>query len=88
MAEEVANDLAAHDLTACTVTVKVRYADFTTVTRSCTFAVPTASGARIGALARDLARRTDAGRRPVRLLGVGTATLVPGTPRQLDLFEE
>ena len=87
MAEEVANDLAGHDLTACTVTVKVRYADFTTVTRSCTFAVPTASAGRIGALARDLVRRTEAARRPVRLLGVGTATLVPATPRQLDLFE-
>ncbi len=86
MAAEVANGLEKRTLAACTVTVKVRFSDFTTVTRSRTFAIPTASAARIGSLAKDLVRRTAAGERPVRLLGVTAATLVPGAIRQLELF--
>jgi DNA polymerase-4 len=86
MAAEVANGLEKRTLAACTVTVKVRYSDFTTVTRSRTFAIPTASTARIAALAKDLLRRTEAARRPVRLLGVSASTLVPGVIRQLELF--
>ena len=86
MAEEVADGLARHELAACTVTVKVRYADFTTVTRSRTLAIPTNEPTRIAGLARALLRRTEAGRQRVRLLGVGSATLVPATYRQLELF--
>ena len=87
MAAEVAAGLEQRALAACTVVVKVRYADFTTVSRSRTFPIPTASPARLAALARDLLRRTDAGARAVRLLGVSTATLVPGALRQLELFD-
>jgi len=86
MAAEVANGLEKRTLAACTVTVKVRYSDFSTVTRSRTFAIPTTSAPRIAALAKDLLRRTAAGGRPVRLLGVSTSTLVPGAIRQLELF--
>ena len=86
MAEEVADGLTRRELAACTVSVKVRYADFTTVTRARTIAVPTAEAARIAAFAKDLLRRTEAGRRRVRLLGVGSATLVPARYRQLELF--
>ncbi len=86
MAEEVANGLEKRTLAACTVTVKVRYSDFSTVTRSRTFAIPTANAGRLAALAKDLLRRTAAGGRPVRLLGVSTSTLVPGAIRQLELF--
>ena len=87
MAAEVANGLEKRTLAACTVSVKVRYSDFTTLTRSRTFPIPTVSAARMAAIAKDLLRRTEAGRRAVRLLGVSTATLVPGTLRQLELFE-
>jgi DNA polymerase-4 len=69
------------------VTVKVRYADFETVTRSRTAPLPTDSAARLAARARELLRLTEAGRRPVRLLGVSASTLVPLTLRQLELFE-
>ncbi len=86
MAAEIANGLEKRTLAACTVTVKVRFSDFSTVTRSHTFAIPTTSAARIAALAKGLLRRSDAGRRPVRLLGVSTSTLVPGAIRQLELF--
>jgi DNA polymerase-4 len=88
MAAEVANGLEKRTLAACTITIKVRFSDFSTVTRSRTFAIPTASAGRIAALAKDLLRRTEAVRRPVRLLGVSSATLVPGDVRQLELFAE
>ncbi len=86
MAEEVADGLTRRELAACTIAVKVRYADFTTVTRAQTVGVPTAEAGRIAALARDLLRRTEAPRRPVRLLGVTASTLVPELPLQLPLF--
>jgi DNA polymerase IV len=88
MAEEVADGLIRRELAACTVTVKVRYPDFTTVTRSRTFALPTADAGRIGAAAKVLLRKTEARTRKVRLLGVSASTLVPGTMRQLELFDE
>jgi DNA polymerase-4 len=87
MAAEVADALARRELAACTVTVKVRYQDFTTLTRSHTVLVPTASAHRLAAMSKNLLRRTDAGRVPVRLLGVTTSMLVPATLRQLELFD-
>ena len=87
MAEEVADGLVRRELAACTVTLKARYPDFTTVTRSRTFRIPTADARRIAATARALLRHTEAARRRVRLLGVSASTLVPGNIRQLELFE-
>jgi DNA polymerase-4 len=55
---------------ARTVTIKVRYGDFTTITRSHT-AAPTRDESDLTARAVRLLEKTDAGRRPVRLLGVG-----------------
>ena len=86
MAQEVADGLARRELAACTITVKARYPDFTTVTRSRTFPIPTADARRIASTAKALLRHSEAGRRTVRLLGVSASTLVPGTMRQLELF--
>ena len=71
MARQGAQWLAHKELLARTVTIKVRYADFTTVTRSHTGAAPTRDAAEIVARALTLLARTDAGRRPIRLLGAG-----------------
>jgi DNA polymerase IV len=87
MAAEVAAALARAGLAACTVTLKLRYADFTTVTRSRTLAVALAEAAPIADCARDLLRRTEASSRPVRLLGVTASNLVRGEFAQLTLFE-
>ena len=57
-------------LAARTVTVKVRYSDFTTVTRSHSVHPATRDPDRIVLRARRLLDRTEAGARPVRLLGV------------------
>jgi DNA polymerase-4 len=71
MARQAAEWLARKGLLARTVTIKVRYADFTTVTRSHTAAAPTRDAGEIAARALTLLDRTDAGRRPIRLLGAG-----------------
>ena len=71
LARDLAQDLAAKSLRARTITIKVRYSDFTTVTRSHTAKVFTASKAEIVNRAQMLLERTEADRRPVRLLGVG-----------------
>jgi DNA polymerase-4 len=88
MARRNAVFLAEKRLLARTVTLKVRYADFTTVTRSDT-ARPTRDADELAARAADLLARTQAGARPVRLLGVGVHGLVtpdaPGPEGQLPL---
>jgi DNA polymerase-4 len=87
MADELADSLARAGLAGCTVTLKVRYEDFTTVTRSRTYAVPVYDRATIAACARDLLRRTEAPKRPVRLIGVTSSNLVRERIEQLLLFE-
>ena len=71
MARQTAEWMARKNLLARTVTIKVRYADFTTVTRSHTVAAPTRDANEIAARALTLLGRTDAGLRPIRLLGAG-----------------
>lgn len=88
MAVEVAEGLDRRDLAGRTVTVKVRYGDFTTVTRSRTLAAPTADAPTVATHAVDLLQHTEAPRRPVRLLGVTVSNLASGSAWQLPLFPE
>jgi len=74
MARRSAAWLLKRDLYARTVTIKVRYDDFTTITRSHTD-VATRDEERIVQRALALIDKTDAGRRPVRLLGVSVHNL-------------
>jgi DNA polymerase-4 len=69
MASHAVSWLARKGLYAKTVTIKVRYTDFTTITRSQS-APPSRDPAGIAARAVELLDRTEAARRPVRLLGV------------------
>jgi DNA polymerase-4 len=92
MAGQAARWLLRRSLLARTVTIKVRYADFSTVTRSHT-APPTRDESEIAARAVELLDRTDAGRRPVRLLGVsvhnlGDETSDPRWPDRLPFGDE
>ncbi len=86
MATSVAEALARSGFASCTVTLKLRYSDFTTLTRSRTFPVPVYDGAVIAEVAKDLLRRTEASSRPVRLLGVTASNLVRERIAQLTLF--
>jgi DNA polymerase-4 len=76
LARETAEWLERKRLAGRTVTIKVRYADFTTVTRSHTLSRPTADADVISSWATELLHRTQAGRRPVRLLGARVNNLV------------
>jgi len=69
MAAHAISWLARKELLARTVTIKVRYSDFTTITRSHS-AAPSRDETDLTARAVRLLEKTDAGRRPVRLLGV------------------
>jgi len=69
--------------TAQVVTLKLRYSDFTTITRQHTLVSPTASDTEIRDAADALLRAAWSGDR-VRLLGVGVAGLEDAS--QLDLF--
>ena len=70
LAQRGAAWLERRRLAARTVTVKVRYSDFTTVTRSHSAQPATRDADAIVGRARRLLDRTAAGDRPVRLLGV------------------
>jgi DNA polymerase-4 len=70
MARDAAQWLAAKSMSARTVVIKVRYSDFTTITRSHSVHEATADEDSIATRAVALLDRTEAGRRPVRLLGV------------------
>jgi DNA polymerase-4 len=75
MARDDAAWLERKALVCRTVTIKVRYADFTTITRSHSQLPTTRSADEIAQRAVNLLERTDAGRRAVRLLGVSVHNL-------------
>ena len=81
MARDAADWLRRRVLLCRTVTIKVRYADFTTITRSHTATPPTHDGDDIARRAVALLDKTEAGTRPVRLLGASVHNLVdPAAP--------
>jgi DNA polymerase-4 len=88
LAEGLATSLRRRELGGCTVTLKLRYADFTTLTRSRTFLYPLDEAAAIAACARELLTKTEAHARPVRLLGLTASNLVEHPLSQLALFLE
>ena len=86
--EDVAGRLRRHGLFARTVTLKIRYADFTTITRAASLESPSH---RTEELWRVAAQTFDAWAkrelRPLRLIGVGVSHLGEEGARQLDLFD-
>jgi DNA polymerase-4 len=84
LSEGVGARLRAEEIDARTVALKLRYADFTTLTRQITLPTPTHLDETVYAAAWSLFTKTWT-RRPVRLLGVAARNL--GTSaRQLSLF--
>ncbi len=86
MADAVASRLREAGVVGRTVTLKVRFSDFETVTRSLTLVDPTDSGAEVAEVAAGLLARLDLAR-GVRLLGVSLSSLADGSARQLRLDE-
>ncbi|HET8578266.1 MAG TPA: DNA polymerase IV, partial [Methylomirabilota bacterium] len=84
-AERVARELRGEGYVGRTVTLKLRFADFSTITRAHT-GDPTQDGLRIYQEAAALLTRLGP-KRPVRLIGVSVSELAPVGPGQLSLFE-
>jgi DNA polymerase-4 len=79
MAADVAQSLGKHGLGALTIQVKVRYSDFTTLTRQIRLEEPVTTAKKIYWLAQFLLARHRLVKSPLRLLGIGVSTLVsPG----------
>jgi len=87
-AERICKPLRDAQLPGRTVVLKLRYDDFTTITRSQTLENPTHSEERVAEVAKALLRKTEAGERPVRLIGVGLSGFDTEDDAQLDLFTE
>jgi DNA polymerase-4 len=84
MARDAAGWLQRKSLLCRTVTIKVRYSDFSTVTRSHSRKPPTNDADDIAARAVALLDRTEAGRRPVRLLGASVHNLIDPSAGPVD----
>ncbi|HWI56336.1 MAG TPA: DNA polymerase IV [Bacillota bacterium] len=82
-AAEVSAKLKRRQLAAQTVQVKLRYGDFTTLTRQLTLEEPITEAAEIYRLACFLLAREKLVCRPLRLLGLGVANLDLPAGRQL-----
>jgi DNA polymerase-4 len=75
LVEEVGGRLRREELFARCVTVKIRYSDFHTITRSRTLAAPTCFDKEIFTVISDLLRQNLSSGRAVRLLGVSASAL-------------
>jgi len=84
IADELAADIARHNVCGVTLTLKVKYEDFQVVTRSLTTQNPFRSAADLTAPLPGLLNATQAGSRKVRLLGLGVSHFErPGRPGAL-----
>jgi len=86
LADSAARRVRAARLAGRTVTLKVRFGDFSTITRSHTFAVPTDTGHDVATAAIGLLDHIGAPR-GIRLLGVTVSNLSDGRARQLSFAD-
>ena len=87
MSEHLAGQLRARRLVAHTVRLKLRFPDFTTITRQATLERPTDQAPAIHAGATALLERNWRPGRLLRLVGVAVSGLEEESGYQLDLFE-
>lgn len=76
MAADVTQTLDAEGVAALTVQVKIRYSDFTTLTRQIRLEEPVTTAAEVYHLACFLLAKHQLVKRPLRLIGIGLSTLV------------
>ncbi|HHW44739.1 MAG TPA: DNA polymerase IV [Desulfotomaculum sp.] len=87
LAEQVGCRLRKKGLKGRTVTVKIRYSDFATITRSRTLPDSVSGDGTIYRAARELFL-ANCGRPPWRLVGIQVSNLADGACEQLSLFTE
>jgi len=83
---ELAQTLEREGLSACTIGIKIKRADFRIIVRQTNLVEPTMDARQIFVSAVHCLRRAELGRTPVRLLGTRVASLVQGEPKQQTLF--
>ncbi len=88
LSNSVSRILFDKKITAQTITLKVKYADFQLITRSHTIEKPTLSANKIFETVKELLSKTEAGQRKVRLLGVSTSRLQDKAIEQTDKTEQ
>ena len=89
LSEKVARRLRRGEVAARTVTLKLRYANFQTISRSRTLAAPTDQATELYAETAALLDALRLERARVRLIGVGTSNLVGvNASRQLGLLDD
>ncbi|MBN2711878.1 MAG: DNA polymerase IV [Planctomycetes bacterium] len=87
LSDKVGSRLRSKGFTGRTIQLKVKYGDFTSITRRVTLPCPTCVGSEIYSVAVKLLHaRTEAGSRSIRLIGVGVSGLYEGNIRQATLF--
>lgn len=86
MSAKVARRLRQKDLRGSTVFIKIRYDDFTTLTRRITLGSSTNSTDTIYQTGKRLLEKEPLLTRPVRLLGIGIGNFSKGAQTQLSLF--
>ncbi|KHK97527.1 DNA polymerase IV [Microbacterium mangrovi] len=87
LADRVGARLRSNEWTAGSVSIKIRYADFTTLTRTVTLPAPTSVGQRIGEAAIGLFDALEL-RQSVRLVGVRAEKLQPAAGSVLGLWDD
>ncbi|HEY9054087.1 MAG TPA: DNA polymerase IV [Rectinemataceae bacterium] len=87
ISDELAARVIDADLSSRTACLKLRFDDFTTITRRMTRREPFSSSAEILESARELLKDVWDGRRPVRLIGLGLHGLEKGIHIQKGLFD-
>jgi DNA polymerase IV len=87
LTEMVARRLREHALHARTIQLKLRYKDFTTITRAHSLATPTQLDTEIFQQIRTLFRKNWKKGAPVRLLGVQVSSFEEAPATQMDLLD-
>lgn len=86
------NKISEKQLSARTLTIKIKYHDFVQITRSRTLPMNLNSAFGMAFILEDLLKNTDIGNRPVRLLGITLSSLhdnkSPTRYCQMDLFTD
>jgi DNA polymerase IV len=88
LTEMVARRLREHALHARTIQLKLRYKDFTTITRAHSLVAPTQLDTEIFEQIRTLFRRNWKKGAEIRLLGVHVSSFEQTAPGQLDLLDD
>ena len=88
LATRVASRMRREGVFGRTITLKVKYSDFTRITRSATLSKSTDDGSEIYSTVLHLLKKTSVDKRPVRLLGISLSHLSDhNSDGQLSLFD-